>query len=152
MVALRERKEQYEEMQQELEDSGENQLSETDPVHKAGAPSPVLCGTLMVKGTESLLGYNIQSVVDDEHNLIVHTEATNVNNIQALAGVAASVKDILDLPGHPDEPIDLLADSRCQGRGPLTKAYYATNLAGVEALGMEPFVAERKTKPREAGG
>ncbi|THH35629.1 transposase [Neolewinella litorea] len=33
------------------------------------------------------------------------------------------------------------------------KGYYdATNLAGVEALGMEPFVAERKSKPRQAGG
>ena len=130
-------------MQQELEDSGVNQLSETDPVHKAGAPSPVLCGTLMVKGTESLVGYNIQSVVDDEHNLIVHTEAMNVNDIQALAGLAKAAKEILDLPDNPEEPIDVLAD----------KGYYdATNLAGVEALGMGPFVAERKTKPREAGG
>ena len=64
---MRERMALYEDMQQELQESGENQLSETDPVHKAGTPSPVLCGTLMIKGTESLLGYNIQSVVDDEH-------------------------------------------------------------------------------------
>ena len=120
-------------MQEELEESGENQLSETDEDARS----------LMVKGTESLVGYNIQSVVDDEHHLIVHTEATNVNDIQALAGLASAAKEILDLPDHPDEPIDILAD----------KGYYdATNLAAVEALGMEPFVAERKTKPREAGG
>ena len=31
LAARRERKELYEEMQEELEDSGENQLSETDP-------------------------------------------------------------------------------------------------------------------------
>ena len=133
LAALKERKERYEEMQEDLEQSGENQLSETDPDARS----------LMVKGTESLVGYNIQSVVDDEHNLIVYTEATNVNDIQALAGLAAAAKDILDLPDEPIEPIDVLAD----------KGYYdATNLAGVEALGMEPFVAERKTKPREAGG
>ena len=133
LANLRERKELYEEMQEELEESGENQLSETDPDARS----------LMVKGTESLVGYNIQSVVDDEHNLIVHIEATNVNDIQALAGLAASAKVILDLPDEPEEPIDLLAD----------KGYYdATNLTGVEALGMEPFVAERKTKPREGGG
>ena len=123
----------YEAMQGELEESEKNQLSETDEDARS----------LMVKGTESLVGYNVQSVVDDEHNLIVHTEATNVNDIQALAGLAAAAKAILDLPDNPEEPIDVLAD----------KGYYdATNLAAVEALGMEPFVAERKTKPREAGG
>ena len=133
LAALRERKALYEEMQHELQESGENQLSETDPDARS----------MMVKGTESLVGYNVQSVVDDEHNLIVHVEATNVNDIQALAGLAGAAKEILDLPDDPEEPIDVLAD----------KGYYdATNLAGVEALGMEPFVAERKTKPREAGG
>ncbi|WP_116127308.1 transposase [Lewinella sp. IMCC34183] len=133
LAALRERKELYEEMQAELEASGETQLSETDPDARS----------MMVKGTESLVGYNIQSVADDEHNLIVHTEATNVNDINALAGLARAAKEILDLPNEPEEPIDVLAD----------KGYYdATNLAGVEALGMEPFVAERKTKPRDAGG
>ena len=133
LTALRERKALYEEMQEELQESGETQLSETDPDARS----------MLVKGTESLVGYNVQSVVDDEHNLIVHTEATNVNDIRALAGLARAAKEILDLPDEPEEPIDILAD----------KGYYdATNLAGVEALGMEPFVAERKTKPREAGG
>ena len=33
-----------------------------------------------------------------------------------------------------------------------SKAYDATNLAVLKALGMEPFVAERKSKPRAAGG
>ncbi|CAH1001705.1 IS1182 family transposase ISVsp9 [Neolewinella maritima] len=133
LTALRERKAVYEEMQTDLAESGANQLSQTD----ADARS------MMVKGTESLVGYNIQSVVDDAHNLIVHTEATNVNDIQALGGLAGAAKDILDLPDQSEEPIDILAD----------KGYYdATNLATVEALGMEPFVAERKTKPRAAGG
>ena len=133
LAALRERKALYEEMQEELAESGENQLSETDPDARS----------MMVKGTESLVGYNIQSVVDDQHNLIVHAEATNVNDIQALAGLAGAAKEVLDLPDHPEEPIDILAD----------KGYYdATNLARVEALGMEPFVAERKSKPRVAGG
>ena len=58
----------------------------------------------------------------------------------------------LDLPDNPEEPIDIQADSRWPGGGPLAKAYDATNLTALEALGMEPFVAERKTKPREAGG
>ena len=75
-------------MQQELEESGANQFSETAPDARS----------LMVKGTESLVGYNLQSVVDDEHNLIVHTEATNVNDINALGGLAGAAKAILDLP------------------------------------------------------
>ena len=130
LATLRQRKEVYEEMQQELEDSGANQLSETDPDARS----------LMVKGTESLVGYNIQSVVDDEHNLIVHTEATNVNDINALAGLAGAAKAILDLPDNaPEGPIDILAD----------KGYHdATNLQAVEDLGMEPFVAERKPSQR----
>ena len=133
LAALRERKERYEEMQADLEESGETQLSETDPDARS----------LMVKGTESLVGYNLQSVVDDAHNLIVHTEATNVNDIQALAGLAKTAKAVLELPDAAAEPTEVLAD----------KGYHdATNLAGVEELGMAPYVAERKERPREAGG
>ena len=133
LVALRERKERYKEMQQELKDSGQHQLSQTDPDARS----------LMVKGTESLVGYNIQSVVDDAYNLIVHTQTTNVNDINALADLAGAARDTLDLADEVGEPTQVLAD----------KGYHdATNLQGVEDLGMEPFVAERQHKPRKGKG
>ncbi|WP_255419271.1 hypothetical protein [Lewinella sp. IMCC34191] len=43
-------------MQKELEESGENQLSETDAPQLAGDGAPASCRSLMVKGTESLVG------------------------------------------------------------------------------------------------
>lgn len=129
LAALRERKARYEEMQRELEQSGEKQLSKTD----------VDARSMMVNGTESLVGYNVQSVVDDAHNLIVHTEATNVNDINALGGLAGAAKETLGLPNEPEVPTEVLAD----------KGYHdATNLQAVEDLGMQPYVAERKQTQR----
>ncbi len=87
-------------------------------------------------------------MVDDAHHLIVHTEATNVNDINALAGLAGAAKETLALPVESEAPTEVLADMRWQGEGPLPKAHDATNLQAVEGLGMAPLVAERKQTRR----
>ncbi|WP_420458732.1 IS1182 family transposase [Neolewinella sp.] len=124
LASLRQRKAERQEQQRLLSQSKESQLSLTD----ADARS------LLVKGTESMVGYNVQSVVDGaEYKLIVHLEATNVPDAQALSDLVKTTAELLDLP--PDGTTQVLAD----------KGYHSgSQLAAVEAQGMVPFVAERR--------
>ena len=63
---LKERKGRYEELLKELKASGESQISLTDPDSRAMALTP--------KGEVS---YNVQTVVDSKHHLIVEQDVTN---------------------------------------------------------------------------
>ena len=63
---LRERKGRYEELLNELNESGQKQVSLTDPDSRAMALTP--------RGEVS---YNVQTAVDQKHHLIVHQEVTN---------------------------------------------------------------------------
>ena len=64
-----------------LEASGETQMSLTDPDAR-----------LLVKNGQAVAGYNVQSVVDDKHYLIVASEVVNdssdVNQLHAMAKAA----------------------------------------------------------------
>jgi transposase len=53
----------------QLEESGETQLSRTDPDARA-----------LSKGKQHTVGYNVQQSVDAKHKLIVHHEVTNAGN------------------------------------------------------------------------
>ena len=158
IAALKQRRADYERMQSELRASGETQLSLTD----ADARS------LIKKGLESLVGYNVQSVVDAENKLIVHTEVTNTTDVNALAGLAAATKDTLEAPtagqassptagqaGAAPQSADQVASEPASeeptdnGKAPpqflADKGYHtASQLAAVEDLGFEPYVAERR--------
>ena len=52
------------------------------------------------------VAYNTQNAVDDKHNLIVHTEATNTNDGKALHKAAIQAKENLDLQNE-DQLISL---------------------------------------------
>ena len=43
------------------------------------------------------VAYNTQNAVDDKHNLIVHTQATNTNDGKALHQAATQAKENLQL-------------------------------------------------------
>jgi len=43
------------------------------------------------------VAYNTQNAVDDKHNLIVHTQATNINDVKALHKAALQAKQNLEL-------------------------------------------------------
>jgi len=121
MEALKARKDKYESLQKQLAASDDKQISLTDPDARA----------LIKHGKESLVGYNIQSVVDDKHKLIVHTEATNENDLCALGQLVTDTTINIGL----DAGAQVLAD----------KGYHnATELNKVQELGHQPFVAERK--------
>ena len=74
MDILKARRADDESLRHKLADSEDTQISLTDPNARA----------LTKHGRESLVGYNIQSVVYDKHKLIIHTEATNENDLNAL--------------------------------------------------------------------
>ena len=121
LADLKARRKRYTDLQTQLEASDASQISLTDPDARA----------LIKHGKESLVGYNIQSVVDAEQKLIVHVQATNENDINALGSLTAAAHELLDL----DAGTEVLAD----------KGYHnATELRAVRDLGHEPFVAERR--------
>jgi transposase len=69
-----------------LEESGETQLSLTDPDAR-----------LLSKGGQTLAGYNVQAVVDDKHKLIVASEVVNdSSDVGQLHAMARAAKDALD--------------------------------------------------------
>jgi len=79
-----------------LEESGETQLSLTDPDAR-----------LLVKNGQGIAGYNVQIAVDDKHNLIVASEVVNdssdVGQLHAMASAAKEALDAKTLQALADE-------------------------------------------------
>ena len=68
-----------------LDESGETQLSLTDPEAR-----------LLVKSGQGVAGYNVQAVVDDKHKLIVASEVVNdSSDVGQLHAMATAAKEIL---------------------------------------------------------
>jgi transposase len=84
---LKRRKGICDELQQQMEKSGESQISLTDP----DARSMTLGSN---RGTE--VGYNVQISVDAKHKLIVDHEVTNeCNDMRQLSSMAIRAKEVL---------------------------------------------------------
>jgi transposase len=78
-----------------LEVSGETQISLTDPDAR-----------LLIKNGQAVAGYNVQSAVDDKHNLIVASEVVNdSSDVNQLHAMAKAAKDVLEA-----EALQALAD------------------------------------------
>src|SRR6267142_524466 len=78
-----------------LAESGETQLSLTDPDAR-----------LLVKGGQGVTGYNVQAVVDDKHKLIVAGEVVNdSSDVNQLHAMAKAAKEALGA-----ETLQVLAD------------------------------------------
>jgi hypothetical protein len=79
-----------------LEASGETQMSLTDPDAR-----------LLSKNGQTLAGYNVQTVVDDKHKLIVASEVVNdSSDVGQLHAMAKAAKDALEA-----EALQVLADA-----------------------------------------
>lgn len=95
--ALRERMKKYKGFKKQMEDSGESQISLTDPDSR----SMPLAG-----GPRTQVGYNVQVAVDEKHKLIVDHEVTNdVNDLGLLSRMAKQAKETLGV-----EELEVLAD------------------------------------------
>ncbi len=79
------RKFKYKQLKEELDQTGADQISTTD----AEARSMILHGSVIE------VAFNIQTSVDDKHNLIAHYKSTNTNDRKALAPIAIETKEVL---------------------------------------------------------
>lgn len=118
---LKQRTIKYDELQQQLEDTTDKQISTTD----ADSRSIIIVKTIVE------VAYNTQNAVDDKHNLIVHTQATNTNDGKALYKAAKQAKENLQL--KKDERLTVLADKgyhtgaelqHCQSENMITQVAY----------------------------
>jgi transposase/uncharacterized protein (UPF0179 family) len=83
---LKEAKIKYELLGEQLEKSGETQVSTTDADARA----------LLVQGQVVEVSYNIQAAVDEKHKLVVATHAINKNDRNALHRTAMEAKENLE--------------------------------------------------------
>ena len=79
------RKAQYHNLEKQLQQSGEPQISVSDPESRQ----------LMVRNNISEVAYNVQTTVDSRHKLIIDYKVTNQNDMQAMGMMVRRAKTIL---------------------------------------------------------
>jgi len=93
---LKERKDKYEKLQSEIEQSGQGQISLTDPDSRMMKTQ---------KGKD--VAYNVQISTDSKHKLIVTHDVTNeINDMKLLHPMASESKEILET-----EELEAVADA-----------------------------------------
>ena len=126
--SLRERRAMLQSNRETLEQSGESQLSLTDPDARA-----------MEARTRVPVGYNAQIAVDAKHNLIAEQQVHNkVSDLGLLAETASVARQNLEA-----DRIDVVAD----------RGYFKLeDIEACEAAGVTPYVAKpRRSLPGFAG-
>lgn len=129
LAALQARAEHTREEIAGLEASGETQVSTTDPDARR-----------LKKNGQKVTGYNVQTVVDDEHKLILTHEVTHAgNDFGQLARMATAAKEALGV-----ETLTVLADA-----GYFTEV----DIAACQARAITPYVpVPDKHRPVSAEG
>jgi hypothetical protein len=111
------RKKAYQALSQELERSGEVQISTSDPDSRM----------LITRNNITEVAYNIQSTVDAKHNLLLDYKVTNENDSKAMGHMLQRAAEVL---GHTD--FTALYD----------KGYHTgSELKTAQELGIETLVA-----------
>ena len=145
LAKLKERTIKYDTLQQQLNDTDDKQISTTDADSRS---------ILIVKSIVEV-AYNTQNAVDDKHNLIVHTQATNTNDGKALHKAAVQAKQNLQL--QKEDSIMVLADKgyhtgaellQCQQDNMITHVAYKEQPA-VKHIANE-FLAESFSYDKQA--
>ena len=128
IAAIRERRTRCKAMLEQLERSGEDQISLTDPDSRA-----------MAAHTRVAVGYNAQIAVDVKHKLIVEQQVTNqVVDMGLLTQTAEPAKEILGV-----ETIDVVAD----------KGYFKIeDIEACEKVGNTPYVPRPQRGPSVKAG
>jgi transposase len=128
ITAIRERRERYKDMLVELDQTGESQISLTDPDSRA-----------MAAHTRVAVGYNVQVAVDAKHKLIVEQQVTNqVVDMGLLAQTAEPAKEVLGV-----ERIAVVAD----------RGYFKIeDIEACEKAGIDPYVPRPQRGPSVRAG
>jgi len=98
LAKLKERTIKYDTLQELLNNTTDKQISTTDADSRS---------IIIVKNIVEV-AYNTQNAVDDKHNLIVHTQATNINDGKALHNAATQARENLQL--QKEDELMVLAD------------------------------------------
>jgi transposase/IS5 family transposase len=128
IAAIRERRTRCKDMLEQLERTGEDQISLTDPDSRA-----------MAAHTRVAVGYNAQIAVDVKHKLIVEQQVTNqVVDMGLLTQTAEPAKEVLGV-----ETIDVVAD----------KGYFKIeDIEASEKAGITPYVPRPQRGPSVKAG
>jgi transposase len=128
IAAVRERRTRCQVMLAELDRTGEDQISLTDPDSRA-----------MAAHTHVAVGYNVQVAVDTQHKLIVEQQITNqVVDMGLLTETAEPAKESLGV-----ERIAVVAD----------RGYFKIeDIEACENAGMEPYVPRPQRGPSVRAG
>ncbi len=128
IAAIGKRRTRCKAMLAELERTGEDQISLTDPDSRA-----------MAAHTRVALGYNVQIAVDVKHKLIVEQQVTNqVVDLGLLTQTAEPAKEILGV-----ETIAVVAD----------RGYFKIeDIEACEKAGIEPYVPRPQRGPAVKAG
>jgi transposase len=78
-------KQKYESMQQQLEESGDTQISTTDPESRQ----------LITRNNITEVAYNVQTTVDARHSIPIDYKVTNQNDSKAMGGMVRRAKIIV---------------------------------------------------------
>ena len=125
---LKEKKQQTQDKLEAIKQSGQTQLSATDPDSRS------------MKGARGhVVGYNVQGSVDSQHHLLVNTTATNAVVDQGqLAPMARAVKEELQI-----ESIEIAADG----------GYFtAEDIKSCQDIGIEAHLPQVNNSPSERAG
>lgn len=123
----REKQSKYEQVQKELESSGEEQISLTDPDSRS---------VILHKNIINV-GYNIQASSDAKHKLLVEFDTGDVNDTHALSSMAIQTKDLLGV-----ESMKVLAD----------KGYHTgAELAQCEKNDITTYVSPKSPATKDEG-
>jgi transposase len=128
IAAVRERRRRCQAMLAELERTGEDQISLTDPDSRA-----------MAAHTHVAVGYNVQIAVDTKHKLIVEQQVTNqVLDMGLLTPTAEPAKQVLGV-----ETIAVVAD----------RGYFKIeDIEACEKAGLQPYVPRPQRGPSVKAG
>ena len=128
IAAIRARRTRCKDMLEQLERTGEDQISLTDPDSRA-----------MAAHTRVAVGYNVQVAVDARHKLIVEQQVTNqVVDMGLLTQTAEPAKEALGV-----ETIDVVAD----------KGYFKIeDIEACEKSGITPYVPRPQRGPSVKAG
>jgi transposase len=128
IAAIRTRRTRCQDMLAQLDRTGEDQISLTDPDSRA-----------MAGHTRVAVGYNVQIAVDAKHKLIVEQEVTNqVVDIGLLKQTAEPAREILGI-----EQIDVVAD----------RGYFKIeDIEACEKAGIVPYVPRPQRGPSVKAG
>ena len=128
IAAIRERRTRCKDMLAQLDRTGEDQISLTDPDSRA-----------MAAHTHVAVGYNVQAAVDAKHKLIVEQQVTNqVVDMGLLTQTAEAAKEVLGV-----ETIEAVAD----------KGYFKIeDIEACEKAGIVPYVPRPQRGPSVRAG